>query len=78
MFDLTNLVKQLVVGNEQVKACGICNGVNHPTDARPQLQEDVMGDPQDVYAIGGFQGQQSQQRFYNSNFGAQRPPQQFH
>ena len=36
-----------------------------------------MGTPEDVNAIGGFQGQQSQQRFYNSNFGAQRHPQRF-
>ncbi|KAJ9553458.1 hypothetical protein OSB04_017503 [Centaurea solstitialis] len=77
LFDLTNLVKQLVVGKEQVKACGICTGVDHPTDACPQLQEDVMVSPEDVNAIGGFPAQQSQQRFYNSNFGAQRPPQQF-
>ena len=55
LFDLTNFVKQLVVEKEQVKACGICNGVNHPTDACPQLQEDVMGTPEDVNAIGGFQ-----------------------
>ncbi|KAJ9542483.1 hypothetical protein OSB04_028989 [Centaurea solstitialis] len=77
LYDLTNLVKQLVVGKEQVKACGICTGVDHPTDACPQLQEDVMVSPEDVNAIGGFPAQQSQQRFYNSNFGAQRPPQQF-
>ncbi|KAJ9543915.1 hypothetical protein OSB04_023622 [Centaurea solstitialis] len=77
LFDLTNLVKQLVVGKEQVKACGICTGVDHPTDACPQLQEDVVVSPEDVNAIGGFPTQQPQQRFYNSNFGAQRPPQQF-
>ncbi|KAJ9551555.1 hypothetical protein OSB04_015600 [Centaurea solstitialis] len=77
LYDLTNLVKQLVVGKEQVKACGICTRVDHPTDACPQLQEDVLVSPEDVNAIGGFQGQQPQQRFYNSNFGPQRPPQQF-
>ncbi|XP_024958982.1 uncharacterized protein LOC112499953 [Cynara cardunculus var. scolymus] len=62
LFDLTNLVKQLVVGKKQVKACGIWNGTNHPTDACPQLQEDVLVAPEDVNAIGGFPSQQPQKR----------------
>ncbi|KAJ9567080.1 hypothetical protein OSB04_003046 [Centaurea solstitialis] len=73
LFDLTNMVKQLVVDKEQVKACGICLATGHPTDACPQLQEDVLVTAEDVNAIGGFQGQQ--QRFFNNNFGNQRPPQ---
>ncbi|KAJ9555676.1 LOW QUALITY PROTEIN: hypothetical protein OSB04_010290 [Centaurea solstitialis] len=73
LFDLTNMVKQLVVDKEQVKACGICLSTGHPTDACPQLQEDVLVTAEDVNAIGGFQGQQ--QRFFNNNFGNQRPPQ---
>ncbi|KAJ9542794.1 hypothetical protein OSB04_029300 [Centaurea solstitialis] len=71
LFDLTNMVKQLVVDKEQVKACGICLSTGHPTDACPQLQEDVLVTAEDVNAMGGFQGQQ--QRFFNNNFGNQRP-----
>nr|AFM95209.1 hypothetical protein [Cynara cardunculus var. scolymus] len=69
------MVKQLVVGKEQVKACGICLGTGHPTDACPQLQEDVFVTAEDVNAVGGFQGQPQQQRYFNNTFGNQRPPQ---
>ncbi|RDX81779.1 hypothetical protein CR513_37495, partial [Mucuna pruriens] len=40
---LTSLVRQLVVGqhqpNMEVKVCGICTSVEHPTDLCPTLQE---------------------------------------
>ncbi|KAJ9556479.1 hypothetical protein OSB04_011093 [Centaurea solstitialis] len=67
LFDLTNMVKQLVVDKEKVKACGICLSTGHPTDACPQLQEDVLVTAEDVNAIGGFQGR------HNNNF-QQRAP----
>ena len=35
LFDLTNMVKQLIVDKEQVKACGICLVTCDPTDACP-------------------------------------------
>ena len=39
--DLTNLVKQLAMGNtSQVKACGFCSSVAHPTDACPTLHKE--------------------------------------
>ncbi|XP_024986583.1 uncharacterized protein LOC112521826 [Cynara cardunculus var. scolymus] len=76
LFDLTNLVKQLVVDKEQVKAYGICLATGHPIDACPQLQEHVLVTAENVNAIGGYQGQpQPQQRFFNNYFGNQRPPQ---
>ncbi|XP_024959014.1 uncharacterized protein LOC112499987 [Cynara cardunculus var. scolymus] len=73
LYDLINLVKQLVVGKEQVKAYGICLATGHPTDACPQLQEDELVTVENVNAIGGFQGQPQQQRYFNNNFGNQRP-----
>ncbi|XP_024965788.1 uncharacterized protein LOC112505988 [Cynara cardunculus var. scolymus] len=48
--DLTNLVKQLAMGNmPQVKACGFCSSVAHPTDACLTLHEEE----EQVNAIGG-------------------------
>ncbi|XP_039034539.1 uncharacterized protein LOC120170712 [Hibiscus syriacus] len=38
---LTSLVQQLVVGNtQQVKACGICAAIGHPTNMCPTFQDD--------------------------------------
>ncbi|XP_051115696.1 uncharacterized protein LOC127240888 [Andrographis paniculata] len=45
--ELTAFVRKLAVGNAQVKPCGICASVEHPTDACPTLREEV-----DVSAIG--------------------------
>ena len=47
LSELTNFVCKMIVGNNttqttQVKACGICTSVEHPTDACPTLHEDVM------------------------------------
>nr|XP_027072042.1 uncharacterized protein LOC113696855 [Coffea arabica] len=41
LSELTSIVRQLAVGNvPQVKACGICTNMGHPTDSCPILQED--------------------------------------
>ncbi|KAE8671398.1 ocs element-binding factor 1-like [Hibiscus syriacus] len=41
LLHLTSLVQQLVVGKtQQVKACGICAAIGHPTDMCPTLQDD--------------------------------------
>ena len=52
--DLTSLVRQIAVGNMQVKVCGICSTQGHMTDMCPTLQEDYS---ENVNAIGGFPGQ---------------------
>ena len=52
--DLTSLVRQIAVGNMQVKVCGICSAQGHMTDMCPTLQEDYS---ENVNAIGGFPGQ---------------------
>ncbi|PIN24395.1 hypothetical protein CDL12_02876 [Handroanthus impetiginosus] len=52
--NLTSLVQQLVVGKvQQVKACGICANIGHPTDMCPTLQEDSF---EHANAVGGFPG----------------------
>ena len=52
--NLTALVEKLVMGNtQQVKACGICSVVGHPTDMCPTLQD---GSPEQLNAVGGFPG----------------------
>ncbi|KAJ9535703.1 hypothetical protein OSB04_un001141 [Centaurea solstitialis] len=57
--DLTNLVKQLAMGNiYQVNACGLCSSVEHSTDACPSLQEEGA----QVNAIGGGNFQQYNNR----------------
>ncbi|XP_051141304.1 uncharacterized protein LOC127258496 [Andrographis paniculata] len=38
---LTAFVRKLAIGNAQVKPCGICGSVEHPTDACPTLREEV-------------------------------------
>jgi hypothetical protein len=57
--DLSNLVKQLAMGNTpQIKTCGFCSSVEHPTDECPTLHEP----PEQVDAIGGGNFQQFQSR----------------
>ncbi|XP_024974708.1 uncharacterized protein LOC112512799 [Cynara cardunculus var. scolymus] len=57
--DLTNIVKQLAMGNmPQVKTCGFCSSVAHPTDACPTLHEEE----EQVNAIGGGNFQNSNNR----------------
>ncbi|XP_073033735.1 uncharacterized protein [Primulina eburnea] len=52
---LTSLLEKLVAGQvQQVKACGVCAMVGHPTDMCPSLQEEPT---QQANAIGGFPGQ---------------------
>ncbi|PIN20442.1 hypothetical protein CDL12_06873 [Handroanthus impetiginosus] len=52
--NLTSLVQQLVIGKvQQVKACGICANIGHPTDMCPTLQEDSC---EHANAVGGFPG----------------------
>ncbi|GKF97801.1 hypothetical protein Tco_0293622 [Tanacetum coccineum] len=52
--NLTALVEKLVMGNstQQVKACGICSVVGHPTDMCT-LQD---GSPEQINVVGGFPG----------------------
>nr|GEW88685.1 hypothetical protein [Tanacetum cinerariifolium] len=51
---LTSLLEKLVMGNtQQVKSCGICSVVGHPTDMCPTLQD---GSPEQMNAVGGFPG----------------------
>ncbi|XP_073064091.1 uncharacterized protein [Primulina eburnea] len=52
---LTSLLEKLVAGQvQQVKTCGVCAMVGHPTDMCPSLQEETT---QQANAIGGFPGQ---------------------
>ena len=52
--NLTSLVEKLVVGNmQQVKACGICSNLGHPTDMCPTLQDEPH---EQANAVGGFPG----------------------
>ncbi|PIN19322.1 hypothetical protein CDL12_08003 [Handroanthus impetiginosus] len=52
--NLTSLVQQLVTGKvQQVKACGICANIGHPTNMCPTLQEDSY---EHANAVGGFPG----------------------
>ncbi|XP_075494810.1 uncharacterized protein LOC142532384 [Primulina tabacum] len=52
---LTSLLKKLVARQvQQVKACGVCAMVGHPTYMCPSLQEEPT---QQANAIGGFPGQ---------------------
>ena len=53
LAQLTSVVQQLALG-QQVRPCGICQIVGHPTDACPTLYEAPM---EDVNAVGGFPGQ---------------------
>ncbi|RDX92502.1 hypothetical protein CR513_25357, partial [Mucuna pruriens] len=59
LAELTSLVRQLVVGQQQpamtAKICGICTSVEHLTDMCPTLQEIESDQPENVGAIGGFQ-----------------------
>nr|GEW40523.1 ribonuclease H-like domain-containing protein [Tanacetum cinerariifolium] len=53
--NLTALVEKLVMGSntQQVKACGICSIVGHPTDMCPTLQD---GSLEQMNMVGGFPG----------------------
>ncbi|GJY99792.1 hypothetical protein Tco_0517222 [Tanacetum coccineum] len=52
--NLTSLVEKLVMGNtQQVKACGICSVVGHPTDMCSIIQ---YGSPEKMNVVGGFPG----------------------
>ena len=58
---LTNLVKGMMAGQtQQVKTCGICLNMGHPTNMCLTLQEEHM---EQSNAIGGFPRQQ--QRHYD-------------
>ncbi|XP_073017879.1 uncharacterized protein [Primulina eburnea] len=64
---LTSLLENLVAGQvQQVKACGVCSMVAHPTDTCPTLQENPT---QQVNAIDGFP-RQPQRRYdpYSNSF----------
>ncbi|XP_062109887.1 uncharacterized protein LOC133821759 [Humulus lupulus] len=50
---LTSVVQQLALG-QQVRPCGICQVVGHPTDTCPTL---VEGETEGVNAVGNFPGQ---------------------
>ncbi|GJT71451.1 DNA-directed DNA polymerase [Tanacetum coccineum] len=53
--NLTSLVEKLVMGNstQQVKACGICSVVGHPTNMCSIIQ---YGSPEKMNVVGGFPG----------------------
>ncbi|RDX96570.1 hypothetical protein CR513_20744, partial [Mucuna pruriens] len=55
LFELTSLVRQLVVGQHQpnmaAKVCGICTSVEHPSDLCPTLQETKSDQPENFGAI---------------------------
>nr|GEW41336.1 hypothetical protein [Tanacetum cinerariifolium] len=52
--NLASLVEKLVTGNtQQVKACGICFVVSHPTDTCPTLQD---GSQEKMNTVEGFPG----------------------
>ena len=53
--NLTAIVQQISIG--QVKTCGICSNVGHPTDMCPTLQET---NAEQANAMGEYQGQQRQ------------------
>ncbi|XP_031281187.1 uncharacterized protein LOC116139649 [Pistacia vera] len=55
LSNLTALVQQIAIG--QVKTCGICSNVGHPTDMCPTLQET---NTKQANAMGGYQGQKRQ------------------
>ncbi|XP_073063951.1 uncharacterized protein [Primulina eburnea] len=64
---LSSLLERLVAGQvQQIKTCGVCAMVGHPTDTCLSLQEDP---PQQVNAIDGFPGQ-PQRRYdpYSNSF----------
>ncbi|XP_010247673.1 PREDICTED: uncharacterized protein LOC104590650 [Nelumbo nucifera] len=49
---LTSLVEKLVVGHaQQIKTCGICSTMGHPTDMCPKLQDEPY---EQANAVGGF------------------------
>lgn len=50
--NLTSLMEQVMMGKGQVKVCGVCSTLGHPTDMCPTLREEQ------VHVIGGVQGQQ--------------------
>ncbi|XP_062080741.1 uncharacterized protein LOC133785529 [Humulus lupulus] len=53
LSQLTSMVQQMALG-QQVRPCGICQLVGHPTYAYPTNQEDTN---EHVNAMGGFPGQ---------------------
>ncbi|RDX82284.1 hypothetical protein CR513_36947, partial [Mucuna pruriens] len=74
LTELTSLVRQLVVGQNQpvmvAKVCGICTSVEHPTDMCPTLQETEADQLENVGAIGGFQ--YGKQPYQNRPFDSQQ------
>ncbi|XP_062114104.1 uncharacterized protein LOC133825133 [Humulus lupulus] len=56
LAQLTSMVQPMALG-QQVRPCGICQLVGHPTDARPTLQEDTN---ENINAMGGFPGKPRQ------------------
>ena len=54
LAQLTSLVQQLAVGNmQQVKTCGICYNIGHPTNMCHTLQDESM---EQANCIEGFLG----------------------
>ncbi|XP_062093487.1 uncharacterized protein LOC133799488 [Humulus lupulus] len=59
LAQLTSMVQQMALGH-QVRPCGICQLVGHPTDACPTLQEDTNEHVNAMGGGGGFPGQPRQ------------------
>ncbi|RDY04586.1 hypothetical protein CR513_11678, partial [Mucuna pruriens] len=59
LTELTSLVRQLVVGQHQqsaqLRVCGICTSVEHPTDMCPTLQETELDSVKCIRGIRGYQ-----------------------
>ena len=63
LLDLTNVLSQMVVGSgQQLMVCGICAMTGHYTDKCPTLGSE----PEDVNAMGGYQGQPRPMGFQNN------------
>ena len=63
LLDLTNVLSQMVVGSgQQLMVCGICEMTSHYTDKCPTLGSE----PEDVNAMGGYQGQPRPMGFQNN------------
>ena len=63
LLDLTNVLSQMVVGSgQQLMVCGICAMTSHYTDKCPTLGSE----PEDVNAMGGYQGQPRPMGFQNN------------
>ena len=67
LANLTSMFQKFTAGtSQQVKTCGICSTVGHPTDMCPTLQD---GNEQ-VHAMGGYEGQQRKYDPFSNTYNA--------